>query len=194
MESRCKPAETSFAEEASGLDEKEEDAVIPSVFDRNSIQEIASFQSLVLKRAYPWLNCDELVEDEKQVERVAMRCEPGSSTSQAPSAPLIQVPAAPMHEALENKMTANISHYLAKQKGASRGREAPSTMKLATLTRPQTDLKKLVAFKKSVASRIQGNLVPTEAELRILEAYAPFMAKVSGSWEHRSWPNPDLAP
>jgi hypothetical protein len=100
MESRCKSAETSFAEEESGLYEKEEDAVIPSVFDRNSIQEIASFQSLVLKRAYPWLNCDELVEDEKQVERIAMRREPGSSTAQTPSAPLlIQVPAAPMHEA-----------------------------------------------------------------------------------------------
>jgi hypothetical protein len=95
-----RPAETSFTEGASVVEEKEENVVIPSVFDRNSIQEIVAFQSLVLKRAYPWLNCDELVEDKAQRKHLSMRCEPGCSAAQTPAAPLHQVPAAPMHEAL----------------------------------------------------------------------------------------------
>jgi hypothetical protein len=57
---------------SSWAEKKEEEAVIPSVPDRSSIQEIGTFQSLVLRKAYPWLNCDDLVEDDVQTQRQAM--------------------------------------------------------------------------------------------------------------------------
>jgi hypothetical protein len=177
-ESRCCPSGKSFTEGTSGLDEKEEDTAIPNVFDRNSIQEIGRFQFLVLKRAYPWLNRDELVDDETQRQRLSMGCEPGCSTTLAPATLLHQVPVAPMHEALEQKMSAIISHYLAKTKGSTRGVLPPSLSKLASLTKPHSDLYKLVGFKKSVASRVQCNLAPSDAELLLLEAYAPDKVKV----------------
>jgi hypothetical protein len=51
-ESQQNQAERSMTDGLSWA-EKEEETVIPSVFDRSSIQEIGTFQLLVLRKAYP---------------------------------------------------------------------------------------------------------------------------------------------
>jgi hypothetical protein len=78
-------------------------------------------------------------------------------------------------------MSSIVSHYLAKPTGSNRGLKPPSENRLAVLTKPHADLNKLVALKKAIASRIQCNLAPTDAELLLLEAYAPQKAKILGT-------------
>jgi hypothetical protein len=176
-------SDTSLVDDLSLAEDKEEDAVIPCVFDKTSIQETGIFQTLVLQRNYPWLNCEELVEDATHVKMQAARCEPGCNTAQTPTAPLFQVPAAPMHEALEKKMSGIVYHYLARppKGGVTRGLKPPHTSKLASLTRPHADLKRLVAFKKSVANRVQCSLDLTESETLHLQAFSANKNKLLGS-------------
>jgi hypothetical protein len=145
--------------------ERDDEVVVPLVFNRKALDILAPLQRDFLVKCYPTLSFQESVPGIIQEQDRDFTLEPGLSTEDTGDTSTADIPAAPIHASVLKK-TKEISHrFRAKEpKGAQVLFKPPTKTRLANLVKPDATVRRVVSMKKSVAEKVQSDLALTSAE------------------------------
>jgi hypothetical protein len=145
--------------------ERDDEVVVPLVFNNKALEILAPLQKSFLEKCYPTLSFQESVPGIVQDQDLGFMVEPGVSTDDQGSISTADIPAAPIHASVLKKAKEISYRMRAKEpKGAQVTFKPPTKARLANLVKPDATVRRVVTMKKSLAEKLQCDLSLDSAE------------------------------